>query len=140
MVFAPQDLYDAMNHEKTRNQNECVVKSEDKLHDIIGDPKFTTDYKMKLFNQELKKTIDTNPKVENKSSEKKDTSECHYHNSNMIEKELIQSLSRSLQVKGKLQLQRLKASNISWNSAGELIILSAKYDGTKIIDLVNDVI
>ena len=28
---------------------------------------------------------------------------------------------------------------MSWNSAGELVIATMKYDGTNIIDLVNDV-
>ena len=36
-------------------------------------------------------------------------------------------------------LQRLKANNVTWNSAGELIVENTKYDGTNIIDLVNDV-
>ena len=33
----------------------------------------------------------------------------------------------------------MKANNVTWNVAGELIINSVKYHGTNIIDLVNDV-
>ena len=36
-------------------------------------------------------------------------------------------------------LQRLKTNNVTWNSAGELIVDNTKYDETNIIDLVNDV-
>ena len=61
------------------------------------------------------------------------------HHNDIIEAELIESLPRSLKVKGKLLLQRLKVNNVTWNSAGELIIENTKYDGTNIIDLVNDV-
>ena len=136
MVLVPQEVYDAIKYEKTRNQNDCIVKGEDKLHDILEDPKLPTDHKMKLFNQELQKEIDSKPKEE---SNEKGKSECDYHHDNMIEKELIHSLPTSLKVKGKLLLERLKVSNVNWNSAGELIISTTKYDGTNIIDLVNDV-
>ena len=38
MVLAPQEVYDAMHHEKTGHQNECTMKSDDKLHNILEDP------------------------------------------------------------------------------------------------------
>ena len=133
-VLVPQEVYNAIKYEKTRNQNDCIVKGEDKLHAILEDLKLPTDHKMKLFNQELQKELDSKPK---EKSNKKDKSECDYHHDNMIEKELIQSLPMSLKVKGKLLLERLIAYNVNWNSAGELIISMTKYDSTNIIDLVN---
>ena len=69
----------------------------------------------------------------------KETAECDYHHGDIIERELIQSLPWSLQVKGRLLLESLKACDVSWNSGGEIIISSTMYDGTNIVDLVNDV-
>ena len=61
------------------------------------------------------------------------------HHKDIIETELIESIPRSLKIKGKLLLQRLKANKITWNAAGELIVANTKYDGMNIIILVNDV-
>ena len=60
------------------------------------------------------------------------------HHKDITETEIIESLPRSLKVKGKLLLQRLKANNVTWNSAGELIIENTKYDGTNIIDVMQN--
>ena len=94
---------------------------------------------MKLYNQELQKTIDSKQKVVQAPVAKKDTHNHHHDDDDMIEKELKQLLLRSLQINRKLLLERLKVSNVSWNSVGELMISTTKYDATNIIDLVNDV-
>ena len=57
----------------------------------------------------------------------------------LIEKEVIQSVPQSMQIKARLLLNRLKASNVSWSSAGEIVINDMRYPGTNIIDLMNDV-
>ena len=87
----------------------------------------------------MQKAIDTKSKATQDLCGVKEIAECDYHNVDIIERELIQSLSQSLQVKGILLLERLKASDVSWNSGSEIIISSTKYDGTDIVDLVNDV-
>ena len=134
MVLVPQNVYEAMQFGKSAN-NEI---KEDKMDTILKDPKLPLDHKVKLYNQELQKVIDhrDNVKQGTANEEKMDTST---HHKDIIETELIESLPRSLKVKGKLLLQRLKMNNITWNSGGELIVENTKYDGTNIIDLVNDV-
>ena len=134
MVLVPQDVYQAMQLGKITNTN----TKEEKVDTILEDPKLPLDHKMKLYNQELQKVIDRKEivKQESGNEDKMDTS---IHHKDIIETELIESLPRSLKVKGKLLLQRLKANNVTWNSAGELIVENTKYDGTNIIDLVNDV-
>ena len=134
MVLVPQDVYQAMQLGKITNTN----TKEEKVDTILEDPKLPLDHKMKLYNQELQKVIDRKEivKQESGNEDKMDTS---IHHKDIIETELIESLPRSLKVKGKLLLQRLKANNVTWNSAGELIVENTKYDGTNIIDIVNDV-
>ena len=77
-----------------------------------------------MFNNEIENQIDM---------------EADLNHKDIIEAELIESLPQSLKIKGKLLLQHLKANNVNWNPAGELMIGNTKYDGTNIIDLVNDV-
>ena len=57
---------------------------------------------MKLYNHELQKVIDNKQKFK-----KRDEDEEVYsvHEGNMIEKELLESLPRSLKTKGKLLLE-----------------------------------
>ena len=94
---------------------------------------------MKLYNHELQKVIDNKQNLKERDDED-DEDEVHsMHQGNIIEKEILESLPRSLKTKGKLLLERLKANNVTWNVAGELVIDSVKYHGTNIIDLVNDV-
>ena len=57
----------------------------------------------------------------------------------LIEKEVIQFVPQSIQIKARLLLNRLKASNVSWSSTGEIVINEMRYPGTNIIDLMNDV-
>ena len=66
-------------------------------------------------------------------------SDTDFPHNNQVEKEIKESLPKSLKVKGKLVLERLKANNVNWNPAGEPIVSTTKYDGTNIIGLVNDV-
>ena len=134
MVLVPQDVYDAMQFGKTRNGN---IK-EDKMHTSLDDPKLPLDHKMTLYNHELQKVMDEKDSVKQEKAAEHEIDAVTHHK-DIIETELIESLPRSLKVKGKLLLQRLKVNNITWNSAGELIIGNTKYDGTNIIDLVNDV-
>ena len=137
MVLVPQEVYDAMMNNKFQPGSEHINNPEDKLHTLLEDKKIPTDYKMKLYNHELQKVIDNKQKFKEKDEEEEEVYSTHQ--GNMIEKELLESLPRSLKIKGKLLLERLKANNITWNAAGELIIDSVKYHGTNIIDLVNDV-
>ena len=134
MVLVPQNVYDAMQASKTQNSN---IK-EDRMDTILDDPKLPLDHKMKLYNHELQKAIDVKDSTKQERNWEYESDTVTHHN-DIIEAELIESLLRSLKVKGKLLLQRLKANNVTWNSAGELIIENTKYDGTNIIDLVNDV-
>ena len=134
MVLVLQDVYDAMQTVKTA-KNEV---KEDKMHTILEDPKLPIDHKMKIYNHELQKAIDQKVDVQIEIVNETDM-EADFNHKDIIETELIQSLPQSLKVKGKLLLQCLKVNNVNWNSAGELIIGDTKYDGTNIIDLVNDV-
>ena len=93
---------------------------------------------MKLYNHELQKVIDNKQKFKERDDDEEEEM-YSAHQGNIIEKELLESLPRSLKTKGKLLLEQLKANNVTWNAAGELIIDSVKYHGTNIIDLVNDV-
>ena len=138
MVLVPQEVYDTMMNEKFQPGSEHISKPEDKLHTILEDKKIHTDYKMKLYNHELQKVIDNKQKFKERDDDEEEEM-YSAHQGNMIEKELLESLPRSLKTKGKLLLERLKANNVTWNAAGELIIDSVKYHGTNIIDLVNDV-
>ena len=65
-------------------------------------------------------------------------SDTNFPHNDQVEKER-ESLPKSLKVKGQVLLGRLKGNNVNWNPAGELIVSTTKYDGTNIIDLVNDV-
>lgn len=137
MVLVPQDVYDAMN--KFQPRSEHISEPEDKLHTLLADQKLPTDHKMKLYNHELQKVIDNKQKLQERDDDEEKEEAYAVHHGNIIEKELLESLPRSLKTKGKLLLERLKANNITWNVAGELIINSMKHHGTNIIDLVNDV-
>ena len=86
----------------------------------------------------MQKVIDHRDHIKQESTNE-DEMDTSTHHKDITEAELIESLPRSLKVKAKLLLQRLKTNNVTWNSAGELIVASTKYDGTNIIDLVNDV-
>ena len=95
---------------------------------------------MKLYNQELQKAIDDREKVKQEFMIEVNKSDTDFPHNVQVEKEIMESLPKSLKVKGQLLLDRLKANNVNWNPAGELIVSTTKYDGTNIIDLVNDVI
>ena len=122
------------NLEKTTNTD----TKEEKIDTILEDPRLPLDHKMKLYNQELQKVIDHKEIVKQESGNE-DKMDRSIHHKDIIETELIESIPRSLKIKGKLLLQRLKANKITWNAAGELIVANTKYDGMNIINLVNDV-
>ena len=134
MVLIPQNVYEAMQFGKSAN-NEI---KDDKMETILEDPKLPLDHKIKLYNQELQKVIDHRDHIK-QGSTNEDEMDTSTHHKDIIEAELIESLPQSLKVKGKLLLHRLKTNNVTWNSAGELIVDSTKYDRTNIIDLVDDV-
>ena len=51
MVLVLQDVYQAMQLEKTTNTD----TKEEKIDTILEDPRLPLDHKMKLYNQELQK-------------------------------------------------------------------------------------
>ena len=67
---------------------------------------------MKLYNQELQKAIDKNYNADREPTGDIEM-DIELHHKEIIERELIESLPRSLKVKGKLLLQRLKANNVT---------------------------
>ena len=101
MVLVPQEVYDAMMNNKFQPGSEHIINSEDKLHTLLEDKKIPTDYKMKLYNHELQKVIDNKQKFKEKDDEEEEEV-YSTHQGNMIEKELLESLPRSLKIKGKL--------------------------------------
>ena len=103
MVLVPQEVYDAMMNNKFQPGSEHISNPEDKLHTLLEDKKIPTDYKMKLYNHELQKVIDNKQKFKEKDEEEEEVYSAHQ--GNMIEKELLESLPRSLKTKGKLLLE-----------------------------------
>ena len=145
MVLVPQEVYDTFIKSKNHPKPEECVEPEEKLHDLLQDQQLSSDHKMKLYNHELQKIMDSANSTKSENIEKEQDSDDEeisfavHDNKSQIEREVLASLPRSLQTKGKLLLERLKANNITWNTTGELIINSQRYDGTNIIDLVNDI-
>ena len=145
MVLVPQEVYDTFMNQKNQPKAEEHVEPEEKLHDLLQDKQLSSDNKMKLYNHELQKIMDSNNFTKSETieqdadSDDEEISFAAHDDKSRIEKEVLASLPCSLQTKGKLLLERLKANNISWNTTGELVINSQRYDGTNIIDLVNDI-
>ena len=87
MVLVLQDVYEAMQMENAKSSE---IK-EDKLHTILEDPKLPLDHRMKLYNQELQKTID-----KNHNADREPTSDIEMdidlHHKEIIERGLIGSL------------------------------------------------
>ena len=104
MVLVPQEVYDAMMNSKFQPGSKHIINSEDMLHTLLEDKKIPTDYKMKLYNHELQKVIDNKQKFKEKDEEEEEEV-YSAHQGNMIEKELLESLPRSLKTKGKLLLE-----------------------------------
>lgn len=132
MVLVPQEVYNAMKYSESKSHTE----PKDKAVKILEDSSLPADHKMRLYNHELQKTLDTKRKQVVAQVEMTPD----HHHGDLIEKEVIHSLPRTLQVKGKLLLERLRANNVSWSRTGELVIDSKQIDGTNVIDLVNDIL
>ena len=145
MVLVPQEVYDTFIKSKNHPKPEECVEPEEKLHDLLQNQQLSSDQKMKLYNHELQKIMDSANSTKSENIEKEQDSDDEevsfavHDNKSQIEREVLALLPCSLQTKGKLLLERLKANNITWNTTGELIINSQRYDGTNIIDLVNDI-
>ena len=122
MVFVPQEVYDVMKSDNVITTHKTDLKETDKMHAILEDCKLPPDHKMRLYNQELQKAIDDRQKAKQEFMIEVNKSDTDFPHNDQVEKEIMKSLPKSLKAKGKLLLERLKANNLIWNPAGELIV------------------
>ena len=121
--------YDAMKSDNVITACKTDLKETDKMHAILEDPKLLQDQKINLYNEEWQKAIDNRQKVEHEFMIEVNKSDTDFPHNDQVEKEIIESLPKSLKVKGKLLLERLKENIVNWNPVSELIVSTTKYDG-----------
>ena len=114
-----------------------------KMHDILERADLPVDERLKLYDQSLYryKTIhdDYRPRstVQTiESTEPNKTSE-----EDPFEKEIMDSVPKSLKGKAELLFKKMKSSpEITWNEKGELTFKGETVKGSNVVDLVNDVL
>ena len=119
-----------------------------KMQSTLEREDLPTDERLKLYDQALyryrklyddyrptPKTVKVEPSmaVQEESIQKQGESE--------LEKEVIDSVPKTLKGKAELLLKKLKSSpDISWNEKGELKYRGETVKGSNVVDLVNDVL